>query len=336
MDDRLNPDQVAALPALFIVGAPRCGTTSLAGALASHPRIAFSKPKEPHYFTALCDPIDAAAVRRDYLGRFFPNLSARHRAIGEGSVSTIYDPDAVRRILKCFPNARFVAMVRSPLQMLPSYHGRVLFLLDEEEPDFRSAWDLRTVRAAGYRVPRDCRDPNLLRYDAIGKIGAALQGLFEAAGRDRCHVVIYDDYARDPATVQREVLEFVGLDPSGPVDTRRRNVNRTYRYRWLQRLLRRPPKAVAQTMIKAGKGRAEAGRKRPPVARAIHRLRKWNVVAAPRQPLDPDFRQELADTFADDIRLLSTLVGRDLTPWLEGRSVEPAPPTAMRQAAANA
>jgi hypothetical protein len=332
MDDRPNPDQTAAMPALFIVGAPRCGTTSLAGALAGHPQIAFSKPKEPHYFTALRDPIDVDAVRRDYIGRFFPNLSMRHRVIGEGSVSTIYDPDAVRRILRCFPNARFVAMVRNPLQMLQSYHGRVLFLLDEDEPDFRAAWNLRATRAAG-RLPRDCRDPNLLRYDAIGRIGAALQGLFEVAGRERCHVVVYDDYARDPAAVQREVLGFVGLDPNGPVDTRRRNVNRTYRYRWLQRLLRRPPKAVAQTMIKAGKGKAEAGKKRPLVARAIHRLRKWNVVTAPRQPLDPAFRQELIDTFADDVRLLSRLIGRDLTPWLDGRSVGPESPSAARQAA---
>lgn len=326
MDDRPKPDQVAALPALFIVGAPRCGTTSLAGALAGHPQIAFSKPKEPHYFTALPDSVDPDVARRDYLDRFFPNLSTHDHAIGEGSVSTIYDPGAVRRILRCFPNARFVAMVRSPLQMLQSYHGRVLFLLDEDEPDFRTAWNLRAVRAAG-RLPRDCRDPNLLRYDAIGRIGAALQGLFEAAGRDRCHVVVYDDYARDPAAVQREVLRFVGLDPDGPVDTRRRNVNRTYRYRWLQRLLRRPPKAVVKTMIKAGKGQAEPGEKRPLVARTIHRLRKWNVVTAPRQPLDPAFRQELVDTFADDVRLLSGLIGRDLTPWLEGRTVDPETPS---------
>lgn len=333
MTDRLDPDQAATLPALFIVGAPRCGTTSLAGALAGHPDIAFSKPKEPHFFTALSDPIDPAAVRRTYLDRFFPHLGPAHRVLGEGSVSTLYDPAAMRRMLRCFPAAKFVAMVRNPVQMLQSYHGRVLFLLDEDQQDFEAAWRLQAERAAGRRLPRDCRDPNLLRYGDIGRIGAALQTLFDTVGRERCHVVVYDDYARDPAAVQREVLGFVGLGFDGPVDTRRRNVNRTYRYRWLQRLLRRPPKAVAQTMVRAGKGQAAPGTKRPPVARLIHRLRKWNVAYLPRAALDPGFRRELLDTFADDVRLLSRLIGRDLTPWLEGRSVEPRRPESPRQAA---
>ena len=39
-------------PNLFIVGAPKCGTTAWAQYLNTHPKIGFSNRKEPHYF---CD-----------------------------------------------------------------------------------------------------------------------------------------------------------------------------------------------------------------------------------------------------------------------------------------
>lgn len=37
-------------PNFFIVGAPKCGTTSLAHWLAGHPQVFMSPVKEPHFF----------------------------------------------------------------------------------------------------------------------------------------------------------------------------------------------------------------------------------------------------------------------------------------------
>ena len=37
-------------PDFFIVGAPKCGTTSLAEYLNSNPRVFVTNPKEPFYF----------------------------------------------------------------------------------------------------------------------------------------------------------------------------------------------------------------------------------------------------------------------------------------------
>ena len=38
-------------PNFFIVGAPKCGTTSLSVYLSQHPEILISDPKEPHHFS---------------------------------------------------------------------------------------------------------------------------------------------------------------------------------------------------------------------------------------------------------------------------------------------
>ena len=315
MEERLSAEHAAMLPALFIVGAPRCGTTSLARALSKHPKIAFSKPKEPHYFTyMLREPFDTEEARAKYLGFFFPSLTRKHQVLAEGSVSTLYDPDAVRRILRCFPNAKFVVNVRNPLEMLPSYHARLLFLLDEDQPDLRKAWELQEERVAGRHIPRDCRDPNLLRYSSVARVGAALEALFETAGRERCHVVVYDDYARDPAAAQREVLRFVGLELEGQADTRRRNPTRAYRSRTLQRLLRRPPQRLIKALPQATVLRART-KKRGLFGRIAQFLRDWNVVTAPRPALDADMRQRLITELSDDVALLSRLTGRDLGHW---------------------
>ena len=37
-------------PDFFIVGGPKCGTTSLAAWLGEHPKVFMSSYKEPHYF----------------------------------------------------------------------------------------------------------------------------------------------------------------------------------------------------------------------------------------------------------------------------------------------
>src|SRR3954451_8355637 len=75
----------------FVVGAPRCGTTSLSRYLADHPEICFSEPKESHYF-ALSDMGDLPdhelrqKIRGEYLARFFPT-KREAPVMAEGSVT---------------------------------------------------------------------------------------------------------------------------------------------------------------------------------------------------------------------------------------------------------
>src|SRR5678815_2502370 len=96
---RLPIDEVTPMPGpsrfACIVGAPRCGTTTLAAFLQEHPDVCFSTVKEPHFFsqhdlTGL--PLDELrqVVEQHYLGRFFPNRSEDAAMIAEGSISYLY------------------------------------------------------------------------------------------------------------------------------------------------------------------------------------------------------------------------------------------------------
>ena len=77
---------------IVIVGAPRCGTTTLAAFLKAHPRICYPLVKEPHFFLQHdTRGLDAAALRdlveREYLGRYYATCDASRDTGVDGSVS---------------------------------------------------------------------------------------------------------------------------------------------------------------------------------------------------------------------------------------------------------
>jgi hypothetical protein len=329
-------------PDFFVPGFPRCGTTSLCGYLAAHPEICFSKPKEPHYFSNLGGG-GGGDLQRDYLERCFAHRRPEHRIAGEGSVSTIYSPEAIERILAHNPRARFVVMVRNPLEMLLSYHLRLLYLLEEDREDLASAWRLQTARARGEQLPRLCTEPRLLQYADAGSLGTWLERLQERAGAQQCLVVVYDDFAADPSKEYERVLRFLGLEPPGALPTfRRKQRSRGYRSRLLQQALFKPPPAIARlagvrisaetlpaTPAEDGERRQERGSKGPAarllrrvtrsaghgVKRLRKRLVRWNDVDRRPDPLPPELREEMRRTFAPEIRKLEGLLGRDLSHW---------------------
>jgi hypothetical protein len=303
-------------PDFFVVGAPRCGTTSFCRYLARNPQICFSRPKEPHYFARLDHDPSASDLARDYLDRCFAHHVPAHRAVGEGSVSYLYLPEAVARIRRINPDARFIALVRNPLAMLPSYHLRMRFLLQEDEADFERAWALQEMRARGSNVPKHCLDPRLLLYGEVAKLGTQVERLFDVAGRDRSHVIVFDDLVLDPLGVYRRALDFLHVDYDGQTEFERRYESQMYRHRWLQRLFFVPVKRggkMIDTLQRRSRKYNPDGSKRQSL---VKRVTGWNTVRAAPAPLTPTMAAAVRETLRPDVRRLSCLIGRDLGFWL--------------------
>ena len=312
----------APFPDFFLVGAPRCGTTALSKYLSDHEQICFSRPKEPHYFSSVGE--DWERRWPSEYPRFFRHYSPEHRAVGEGSVSYLYAEHAIERILRINPDARFIAQVRNPMQMVPSLHLRMLYLLQEDEPNFAKAWELQEARAGGQRIPRHCKDPRVLLYGEVGKLGAQIERLYAQAGRERSLVVVYDDLARDPRKVYEQVLGFLGLDDDGRGEFPRRQPSRTYRWRWLHSVLGQlavPSGELLHERLgradrKANKKRLHGWRKRLRPKRIRKAMQAWNSAVEPPAALPEPLRQRLREHFAPDIQKLSALLDRDLTHWV--------------------
>jgi hypothetical protein len=313
----------------FVVGAPRCGTTTIARLLASHPKLSFSQVKEPHFF-AVHDlrgrPRSEveALVTSAYLDRFFePASTARIGA--EGSVSYLYAPEQLGPALELWPDSRFIIAVRDPLAMLPSLHARLFYLGDETIRDFADAWAAIPDRAAGRRIPRSCVEPRFLRYDEAGRLGTYVERMFDAVGRDRCLVVVFDDLVADSALEARRIVDFLGLEPIEHVPLRAERRSRQVRYPWLQRLLKRPPMRVRAYLAghhyrRRLTGDSDDG---PGGVETILSIRKkllrWNRVDGPSPPVPVAVQQEIRERLSGEVAHLGRLIGRDLSHWLTVR-----------------
>ena len=313
----------------FIVGAPRCGTTTLAGFLQQHPDVCFSAVKEPHFFSR--DEVAALPaseleplVETEYWQRFFGHCEGDPKLYAEGSVTYLYVPERMAPILKLWPEAKFIIALRDPVAMLPSLHARLLVTGDENIRDFPAAWAKIGDRAKGKSVPKSAIDPRWLRYDWAGQLGQNVERFIAAVGRERCHIVLFDDLARDPQGTYQDMCRFLGIEPWAATDFKPQRTNKAIRIGWLQRLLKRPPKAVRTALAgeKFHTREKEVGSTQGPALSAIFRVRKqllqWNKVPAKRQPLDPAVRQEIIDRLRDDVILLSRTIDRDLSHWLGG------------------
>jgi Sulfotransferase domain len=309
--------QFNRFPDFFIVGAPRCGTTALGRYLARNPQIGFSRPKEPHYFSRIDGIPTQSELQSDYLERYFGHCTDRHRVIGEGSVTYLHLPEALQRILHFNPQARFIAMVRNPLSMLPSYHQRMLFLLQEDEQDFATAWNLEPARARSEHLPKRCLDHRLLLYSEVAKLGHQVSRLFEIVGRDQAHVIVFDDLIAEPLQVYQRVLQFLGVDYDGQTTFERKLSSQMYRYGWLQRLLFAPVVRggkIVDTLQRRGRKYNDDGSKQKTLVKRITGLNR--VTKAP-DPLSGHVLGVLRDALSDDVALLSRVLNRDLSSWLD-------------------
>lgn len=313
----------------FIVGAPRCGTTTLAGFLKQHPDVCFSAVKEPHFFSrdevaALAEDDLESVVEEEYWRRFFGHCEGDPELYAEGSVTYLYVPERMAPILRLWPEAKFVIALRDPLSMLPSLHARLLVTGDETIRDFTTAWKMTGERAKGRAIPRSAADPRWLRYDWAGELGKNVERFLAAVGPERCHIVLFDDLARDPRKAYDDLCRFLDLKPFEETDFEPQRINKTIRIGWLQRLLKRPPKAVRTVL--AGehyrKREKKLDAKENGLISAIFairlRLLQWNKKPATREPLDPVVRQQIIDRLRDDVVLLSRVINRDLSHWLGG------------------
>ncbi len=150
----MNINTVNRLPNFFILGAPKCGTTSLASWLGEHENIYMSPVKEPNYFNT-----DVRIIGRltdwEYQA-LFRGACEKHMAVGEATTGYLRSRVAVERILDAVSDARFIVCIRKPIEMAISYHGELVKSGIETETDFETAWRLQEIRRRGVRTPPLC------------------------------------------------------------------------------------------------------------------------------------------------------------------------------------
>ncbi|MEX1013695.1 MAG: sulfotransferase [Candidatus Paceibacterota bacterium] len=280
-------------PNFFIVGAPRTGTTSLSIYLRDHPDIFFSIPKEPHYFSHDLGNFRKITKEEDYLNIF--QGAENYKAVGEGSTWYLFSEDAIQRILAFNPEAKFIVMVRNPIDIFHSRFYLSRYFFDETAKSPEKAWRLRDDRKKGKNVPLICSSPKLLYHGEVSKLGKQLEHLYHFVEKDKVKVIVFDDFIKDTQKVYKEVLNFLNLKYDGRTNFPVYNSRYTFKYRLVSLLAIFLHKYINFS----------------------DKLFKWNIKKVKKEPLNEDLENELKDYFKEDVKKLSSLLGRDLTYWVD-------------------
>lgn len=302
-----------AMPNLFIIGAPKSGTTSLHAALSQHPDIGMSEIKEPKYYLSpgrpaawdgpgdrICAPV--VWRREQYLGQFrrYADLPVR----GEATPFYLSDPEALRRIRADVPDAKLVVLLRQPVDRAYSNWADLWSQGRETSDTVAKAIELEAERTAAGWEP-------FWRYRSLGCYGTQLQQLLEIFPAEQVLVLLHDDYVAQPETVLRTVCSFAGVDPYRlPPAASEFHENATGYLdpqgpatKW-QRLLRDHP---AKRWLPSGL-RHFGG---------ILLRRRLENMSGPRPEMTSEERRVLLDYYRDEIALTEALTGLDLHRWTE-------------------
>jgi hypothetical protein len=295
------------LPNFVVVGAPKCGTTSLYYYLRQHPQVFLPQRKELHYFAfpflsrLIAGPGDSSILAtscrtlEEYRNYF---TDARdEKAVGDISPSYFhYAEEVAPQIHSTLGEPKIIVMLRDPVQKAFSQYMH-LIRDNRETLEFPAALDAEEQRIGqGYSA--------MWRYAESSLFFRRTQRFIEEFGRERVRVVLFDDLARDPAHTVAGVFEFLGVDPAVPVQLDSTfNRSGAPRSRLLASAITRPN----------------------PVTRLARRLLPLSITGKVRDllqrantgekhDLDAASRDRLRQFFAADTAELETLLQRAL-PW---------------------
>jgi Sulfotransferase domain len=283
------------LPSFFVIGAAKAGTTSLHSYLAQHPEVQMSATKEPRFFAGPANgipyPPDRVWSREEYERLFDPAVEVR----GEASTDYAAHPrrqGAPERIKALVPEAKFVYLVRDPIERTVSHFQMGVALMGERRTLKQALGDLSDHRS---------------QYIASSLYGSQLENYLRHFPQERILVLDQARLRSDRRAAMARIFAFLGVEESFEVPSLEQELLskrewRTYspRYvgfvdRWLAPPLRWVPRGLKRSL-----------------RRSVER-RLWPPLEQPR--IDAELRARLEALYAPQADRLRALTGEELAGW---------------------
>jgi hypothetical protein len=285
-----------ALPTFFIIGAAKAGTTSMHHYLGLHPQIQMSSVKEPGYFAGPANgrpyPSGRISELEDYEALFDRSFATR----GEASPNYTFAPvrsGVPQRIEQLVPDAKFIYLVRDPIERTISHHQH-LVALGEEQRSLENALS-------------DLSEAQSLAETCMSLYASQLEPYLAHFALERIMIIDQAQFADERARVLGEVFAFLGVDatfwtPQFTKELYRASERRQYppgyerlvahrlavRLRWVPKSVRRGLRQAVERV-------------------AFPRLSEATV--------DDSLRERLKLLYADDVQRLRELTGMSFASW---------------------
>lgn len=294
-------------PDVFVVGAAKCGTTSMHAYLGQHPDVFVAGRKELHYYTRdllrknLAGPGDEYTLRTiarseaDYCASF--DGAADHQRIADVSPSYLYWYEVARQIEQDQPDARIIILLRDPVEKAYSqWLHQVRAQL--ETLSFEDAIAAEAERAAsGWS--------DVWYYVQSSRYHEQVGHYLKVFGSERVLVVVTEELAAEPHSVMRQVFEFLDVSPDIAVSETMRNRSGAVRSPRLARLIAHPNRVKRLSHVL------------PKSLRYRLALRMIELNTGTKPDISDSLREALGREFAADVHALEELLERKL-PWTTG------------------
>jgi len=232
----------------FILGAMKCATTTLYNMLSQHPDICMSKGKEPIFFE-LTEEYEKG--KDYYLDTYFSHRDTE-TFLGDARPRNLCFPWVPDRILSMFPSAKFVVVLRNPVDRAYSSYWTTIRSgrpNSEDRPFSRVIYenyvDLSHGKSYFKRENQSKYEKHLKSSEALkypphleeGYYYKMIKPFVEKTGRDRIKVIIFDDFIERPTDTIKEVLAFLGVQEETKLDPEEKMRGFVPRSFFLQRML---------------------------------------------------------------------------------------------------
>ncbi|HSE13923.1 MAG TPA: sulfotransferase [Rudaea sp.] len=208
---RMRMRQDRALPDVVIIGAQKCGTSSLHGYLTQHSQVITPLRKEVHYFD-----VNYTRGERWYRAHFGrtgePGLNI------ESSPYYLFHPLVAERMHALLPRAKLIVLLRDPVRRAYSQYWQQRDK-DREPLDFEAALAAEPGRVdEAHRRLASCeiaasREHQIHSYVARGRYAEQLERWLQLYAREQLLVLRFEDLVKDPLETLNFTLAWLGLPP---------------------------------------------------------------------------------------------------------------------------
>jgi len=193
-------------PNFFIVGAAKCGTTSIWAYLRQHPKIFMCVPKEPTYFSHIAGarPFDKKTPTwEEYLNLF---ESKNNEVIfGDASPGYLVDSSSAKRIKEKSPNAKILIFLRDPVKRAYTHFIGTSPGVPNK-PSFAKQLELESKNLQNQKITFNKVLIWGLYYEQVKRY-------LDTFGSENVKVMIYEDiFPKNINDAIKEILLFLGLD----------------------------------------------------------------------------------------------------------------------------
>lgn len=206
------------LPNFIIIGAAKCGTTTLFHDLRSHPTIETSFVKEILFFSD--NYWKGLSWYRMHFPTFLSTLKNPHIKICEASPYYMFHPGTPKRVYRHLPDVKIIVMLRNPVDRAYSQYG------DSVRGGYEVLSFEDAIKQENERVKLEYEEQMLMddpkyfnlnhrifSYLSRSEYATQIKRWFRYFDREQIMFIKSEDFFRDKYPILQDITQFLGNPP---------------------------------------------------------------------------------------------------------------------------